>query len=298
MFIYIPPALDTQTLQYSFVDRFGTEHDLTWNTSPNLFVPKGTKGLGLPDVDLVLEKAPFDPGSYLRYTKTGPLEIQLPLVIHHTSPETVLTIAENVRDWFYTGDERGSSPGYLRVKRPQDGTTRQIAVYYKNGLLGDMEEGSPLYVPYVITLVAPNPFWTDLEYSEMTFTSGDFSFTQLVTNVGDMDAYTIWTVGGPVYDFSITNTTTGKSISLTAQGGYSVLSGESITIDTRPAPERNRPPVYSDDGTNLYAIVEPTSSLQLWLVEGNNQIMLRGAGKTGSTTVHLQWLPKYRGVLR
>lgn len=79
--VYVPAASSSSgVLQYAWIDPSGTEHDLTRNTSPTLFVSRGSRGLGAPPVELVLDKLPFSGGSILRYAQTRPLEIDLPLV--------------------------------------------------------------------------------------------------------------------------------------------------------------------------------------------------------------------------
>lgn len=297
--IYIPPASSAvDIIQWAIIDRNGTEHDLTWNTSNQIFVPRGTKGLALAPTDLVLDKLPFSAGSKLRYIKTQPLEIDLPLVINKSSLISAMTSAEEIRNWFFTGDERNKTPAYLKITRPQDNEARQIAVYYNGGLEGDLEDGSPTYIPYIIKLLAPDPMWTAAQPTELAYDSSDVNVDQFVPNPGDVDAYPIWVIGGPITNPSITNYTSGKFFSFTNSGGLTISAGGFIIVDTRPQFERTTLPVLDQDGTSQHAKLTVTSSLETWLLPGSNQMRIGGFGTSGSTTVSLSYTPRYRGVLR
>jgi hypothetical protein len=297
--IYIPAssAALAGSIQWFIVSTDGVVHDLTWQVDRQIFVPKGTKGLGSADVELILEKLPFSPGSKLRYIRTSPKEINLPLVVSKPTLIEAMIAAENVRSWFYTGDERNSSPAFLRIKRPQDDVTRQIAVYYNGGLGGDLEEGSPTFIPYVIQLVAPDPTWTDMEPTELLYDDTDVGNVLVITNPGDYDAYPVWTIGGPITNVKINNLTTNKFIEFTT-GSLVVPLGEFIIIDTRPPTERTLLPVTDQDGISLYNLLTSSSSLETWFSPGANQIQITASGTSASTTIALSYLPRYRGVLR
>lgn len=298
--LYVPAqaSLVNNIIKWYIVDRTGVVHDLTWQTSSEVFVPKGTKGLGTAKTELVLDKLPFAPGSILRYIKTQPLEINLPLVIHKPNILEAMIAAEQVRNWFYTGNERNKTPAYLRVTRPQDNTDRQIAVYYQGGLEGDLDEGSPVYIPYVISLIAPLPYWTDVEPIELSYDNTYLGDIITINNPGDFDGYPIITIGGPITNLVIANLTTGKQLSLTNNGGLTISASDFVSIDTRPAFIRNVLPITNQDGTSLYSYLSNDSSVELWLQPGANQIRVSGTGGTSSTTISINYTPQYNGVLR
>jgi len=293
----IPAATLTGILRWDWVDPDGNVHDLTQATSPNLFVSRGTGGLGSPGVELVLEKLPTSAGSLLRYAKTKPLEITLPISLAATTFSGLLTAAETLRGWFDTGNERERTPGYLRITRPQDDAVRQIACYYTGGLDGDLNDGSPTWTPLVVSLTAPDPYWTDVEETTETYATADVGDDLSVINVGDFDAYPVWTITGPASAITLTNTTTGKRLALTAGTGLSVLSGELLTIDTRPASQRTALPITDADGLSYFDRLTAGSALW-WLVPGQNHFEIEASGTDGTTEIELSWLPRYRGVLR
>lgn len=134
MLILVPVAPSASgTLRFDWLDPRGVLRDLTRETSPSLFVSRGSAGLGTPGVEPVLEKLPSTAGSIHRYTQTKPLEIDLPLSVHGTTMGDVLTAVENLRSWFDTGNERDRAPGYLRITRPSDDAVRQVACLYAAG---------------------------------------------------------------------------------------------------------------------------------------------------------------------
>lgn len=299
MVFYVPPAsaLPSGTLAWALVDPDGIEHDLSQTTSPNLYVSRGTSGLGSPPVELVREKLPTLPGVVARYATTGALELDVPVSVHGSTPADLFGRVELLRRWLDTGGEQQLTPAYFRVRRPQDDAWRQIAVLYQGGLEGNMEPGSPTWAPYVVSLLAPDPYWTDLVDTEIVYDSGDFGISQAIINDGDFDAYPVWTITGPASAITITNQTTGEAFSLTDNGGLSIAAASQLVIDTRPSNLRPGGQVTHDGDTAIFDRLTPTSSL--WhFTPGQNNFTLAASGATGSTAVHLAWLPRYRGVLR
>lgn len=299
--IYVPPAsgLLTNIIQWAIVSTDGTVHDLTWQTDRTIFVPRGTVGLGVAPTELILEKLPFMRGSKLRYVRTNPIEIELPIVISKPSLVEAMIAAANVRSWFYTGDERDNAPAYLRITRPQDNEVRQIAVYYNGGLEGDLDEGSPNYIPYVISLLAPDPTWTDTDPIELTYTNSSIGNIEIITNPGDFDAFPIYTIGGPASNIDVFNLTTGKHTALVSNGGLTLTAGGFVIIDTRPATERTTLPIIDQDGTSQYSkLTQGTSTTENWLQPGANQVRVSANGTSASTTIAVSYLPRYNGALR
>ncbi len=285
------------TLKFEWLDPGGVLRDLTRETSANLFVSRGSAGLGAPGVELVSEKLPSTAGAIHRYTQTKPLEIDLPLSVHAASFASLMATMAELREWFDTGDERRRTPGYLRITRPQDGEERQIACLYAGGLEGDLNEGSPTWAPVVVSLVAPDPYWTDVTPTEAVYDQSDVGVPVAIINSGDFDAYPIWTLAGPGSAWSITNTTTGKSFALTADSGLTLVAGDELTIDTRPAGQRQNLQILSDDGVSMFSKVAAGGALW-WLAPGSNTFIIAASGVTADTAIRLQWLPRYRGVLR
>lgn len=284
-------------LRWEWVDPTGVVRDLTYQTSPNLFVSRGTAGLGVPPVTLNVEKLPTMPGGVARYTATGPREIDLPIHVSAASLGALELAVEYLRAWFDTGDESGRRFGYLRITRPSDDGVRQVACLYAGGLEGDLEDGGPTSCTKVVSLLAPDPAWTPTADEEATYDQSDIGVTQAIINLGDFAAYPVWTITGPASAITLTNATTGKTLALTANGGLALGTAETLTIDTRPPYQRSTLAVIDDDGTAHSNKIAPGGSL--WhFAPGQNNFTIAATGATVDTAIALAWLPRYRGVLR
>lgn len=293
----ITPTPAAGQLQFAWLDPTGTLRDLTRESSPNLFVPVGSVGLGSPRNEVESEKLPFAAGNVVRHIRTQPIEIQLPIIIYKTTYASVISQADQLRTWFDTGDEISGHPGYLRITRP-DETVRQIECYYRSGLEGNTQEGSPTYVPYVIDLFAPDPTWTDTEAVSESYINTDFGTSLLINNEGDFVSYPIWTITGPASSIVLSNTTQSKTLTLTANGGITLDPGEQLIIDTRPYQQRpSHLQIYDLGNNNLFSHVTATS--QFWnFTPGVNRFTVSASGTTAATELQLQYLQRYRGVLR
>lgn len=296
--ILLPPLALSGILQYSWVDRFGSVHDLTYQSSPRLFVDRGTTGLGTPGVELVDDKLPQAAGSLVRRIGTQPRRIELPIHIREDTLAELIARVDQVRNWFYTGDERLLQPGYLRVTRPND-EIRQLQCYYAGGLDGDMDTGSPVFTRFIVSLYAPDPWPTAPAADTAGWLSTDVDLpTVSVLNDGELDAYPIWTITGPATQVNVNNTTTGKGW-LYSSGlvGFNLAAGKTLTIDSRPASFRTTLPVLDSDGVSRYTSFHPASSM-FTLQPGTNNLDITFVGNSGATRLDVEWVPHYQGLLR
>lgn len=287
----IPPVSASGILRFEWVDPGGTTRDLTWQTSPRLFVARGATGLGMAEVEFAADKIPYASGSLVRHVNVPPRRIELPIVVREDSIGDLVLTVDDLREWFGTADERVRDPGYLKVTRP-DGSVRKIAAYYAGGLEGDMGAGGTGWTQYVVSLYCPDPWATADEETVLTYTTADLPTFSMI-NGGELDAYPIWTITGPVAIASAANVTTSKSWTHDAQ----LAGGETLIVDTRPASIRTTSQVYDGTGANRYADLNPASSL-FWLVPGQNNLAAALTGTSGATEVELRYLARYRGLLR
>lgn len=307
----VPPSSPTGVLRYEWVDPTGTVRDLTHATSLARFVTRGSRGLGGPEVDVVVEKLPFQPGGMVRHVGIQPGRIELPLLIQEQGIGDLIGAVRTVRGWFRTGDERTRTPGYLRVTRPDD-SVRQIGCFYAGGFEGDTSDGGTDWAPYVISLLAPDPYWTDPTDTVLTFAQGDTvsswfdtpyiwgSLTAsdvfsepLVINGGDVEAYPVWTVTGPGTNPTAYNRTTGKLWQL----NITLLAGETVTVDTRPARDRGNVEIIDNYQNNRLRDLSNTS--KLWTLQaGGNYLTLSMGNTTGASSMAMAYHARYEGALR
>src|SRR6185503_7583931 len=157
--LFIPAAPVAGEMLIKWRDPNGVLRDLSRNTSPNLFVPAGSAGMGSVKFDITDEKYPLTAGTFIRQINTASRLIELPIVIHEDTFNGALLAAEDLHTWFQTGNESEKTPGYLEVTRP-DGSVRKIAAYYTDGLTGDLSQGGPNWFKTVARLYCPDPYPT------------------------------------------------------------------------------------------------------------------------------------------
>lgn len=297
----VPPSTPTGTLRYYWRDPGGTTRDLTQATSPNLFVSKGATGLGDVDVELAAEKIPFASGKLVRHAGVPERVIDLPITVIEESMGDLVLVADALRTWFATADERRLRMGTFGVIR-QDDSVREIAAHRIGGIGGDLGRGGPAAMTYVVSLYCPDPFPTAGEDAVATYGQADFGDEIVIINDGELDAYPIWTATGPwsgsvtpgFVAYEVENTATHEAFSFY----FALSAGVSVIVDTRPASSRTNKAIRRIDDLNLFGFLNPNPSLW-WLAPGENRFRITMAGgTTGGTSVELRYLPRYRGLLR
>lgn len=295
--ILIPPSTISGQLQYHWLDPRGTLRNLNREGSPNIFIPRGSVGLGAPEFDLVSDKYPFFAGSYLRHINTNPRDIQIPIFVRSDSLGGLALSVEDLYSWFDTGDETNRTPGYLRVTRP-DGSVRQIALYFKGGFLGDTEEGAPTWTQYILEMFAPDPYPTGPDVITSVYpqaVSGSFSVGLM--NVGKLPAYPIITAHGLFTSINVQNATTNGIV-----GFFAATSAtRELIIDMRPDELRQGLAVYDDLGVNKISTISISPGAEtFWhLAPGVNDLTILFSGATSpETLVTIDYLPRYRSLLR
>lgn len=298
--LILPPAAPSPTtdLVFTWVDPAGSVHAISGNAS-GVNVELGERGLGLPEFSLLEEKLPFAAGTLARQGIIAARTITLPLFLSAATPLDLQTLIDDMYTWFATADETSHTPGYLRIQR-RDGTTRQIACYYVGGLEGDLEptNAGDTWQSVAITLRAPDPWATDTFDSTDSYDSSDFGVPKSIINAGQLDAYPVWTLVGPMTNIDLVSATQNKSLTLTADGGLTLLLGDTVVIDTRQSPPRETLQIYNlDTGVSHYAKL--TVNSEFWLfVSGSNIFTLNISGATVDSRVDVRWLQRYRGVMR
>lgn len=295
----MPPLLilhlsaNAGTIKFDWMDRNFTIHDLTRDTSPLVFVTKGTKGLGQSPVNFEDEKFPLLPGGALRHIATRPREIELPIIVRETNLTDLMIKVAQVRDWFYPGNELNRYGGYLRIT-PPDGELRQIFCYPREGLEGDLEAGGLIFTQLVITLVAPNPYFTAPDEETASWTNDSNPQFESIINSGELETYPVWKIHGPATSVNINNLSTGLGwLYADSLAGWSIPSGKYLQIDTRPASQRTTLPVIDSDGVNRYSSFHRASTMFKFSA-GQNDLSIAG----DHSLLEVEWLPLYHGVLR
>lgn len=280
----------------------GTIRDLM--DIPNVGVLVGRSGFDMPPVEHVTDRVPLRAGARHRTVLTGPRSLDLPLHFEALTYEAFRTKLRDIEAWFYPDPRKGA--GKLRVVSPL-GDTREITCWYESGLQGNeaVNAAGLIWRDVVITLYAPDPFWYDSAPTVANYTLGtpavffpllpikltrvDIFSSAVANNPGDVEAWPVWTLTGPMTGVVLTNKTPDPDqvVDMT----YTLLAGETITIDTR----EDKRTVVKNDGTNLYGNL--TAASYLWpLQKGANEIQIQMAGATADSKVNLSFQARYIGV--
>lgn len=267
-----------------------TELDCEWDATGRFAPPPVFEADGVPG----------QPGQRLRAVRHDVHEFAMKFWLYDTTEAALRT---SLRDIISKMDAtRGI--GRLRVIAP-GGDSREIFCRVSSGLgLSEVlgEDAGIISQRISATFIAHDPYWysvgdTAIVYTGNTEVSTFFPFFPLrlsssavfvndasVNNPGDLEAWPVWTISGPGSNIVISNLTTTESLTLTTV----VTAGQSVTIDTRPGAKT----VLNDDGTSLFPLMSPTSSL-FSLAKGDNHIQVSMDSTSTTSSIRLAFRPRF-----
>lgn len=271
---------------------------------PSIGVQPGRSGAFMPPVRFSEDAIPYEHGARVRNATFGVREVDLPLYLRGESEDALRVAVRALLGKFDPLDDDGR----LRVTRP-DGTARELYCRYSRG--GELVEDSRNYgittCRAVITFRAANdPLWYDVNPVNQQFVVGApvsffpgtpfrlssssiFSTSTPIDNTGDVETWPIWILQGPGNNIVLRNLTTGEKTEF--QSSFSLLTGETLTIDTR----LGRRSVTKNDGTKLYNKL--TSDSSLWpIYKGSNNLSVDMQSTTVNSLVTLSYYRRYISV--
>jgi hypothetical protein len=215
----------------------------------------GFRGLGIPTTDLRITPSAGDGGTW-RSTRRGVRDLDLPLYVEGVDRGEV---EDKLRRLTAALDDRnGVSPKLLA--NYSDGTSYELEVHYAAGAETQYgAEAGATYCRWVITLRAPDPYWTSVqavsfslgastgtkgllpELDRLLVQSSQVLGTFTVDNPGDVPAFPVWTLEGPATNVAVSSSGIGWTYTETLAGG------DKITVNTGTATVKNAA------GTNKYA---------------------------------------------
>lgn len=259
----------------------------------------GARGLDMPTYQVFSDQSPAIDGEARRGTRALPREIMLPIAIYSDDSRAAFLARKRqlLRD---LNPQRG--PGTLTFTEA-DGSARTIAAYYSSGNEGseDLDSAGRRWTMYSCTWLAEDPYFAGAPIGKPYSVAGGGDFYPsgvpwavsddqilgsgiVVTNPGDVDAFPVWTLTGPLTEAVITNTTTGEEFTLTTTLG----STDTVVIDCR-----NRIKTVTLNGTtNLWPDLDDMASL--WAFQPDDNIVdLAITGATSATRVSYSLTPLY-----
>lgn len=287
--------------QIQWVAADGTTLTLTDRVAGYRVLAEATSGLTAPPYRLTTQRYAGVDGVAVQALSADAREVVLGVQIEAPDEATL----EQRRADLVRAMRPKAGPGTLVVAR-EDGTRRTLGCYYTSGLEGSDDRRSGLpgrWWRAAVHLLAADPwFYGDPQSVDVGLAAGGnfFPIFPLVlapsTVAGqftidlsgsDSPAYPLWTITGPGSSLTLTNTTTGRVITVNT----SLSAGQSMIIDTRPGQQS----VRLGDGTNLMGAV--ASDPALWpLIEDVNVVAVSLTGATTASRIAGAFQPRYSGA--
>jgi len=291
----------------------------TFDNSVDRFLLSTATGTGMPTIEYITQRGPYQHGETVLDYRLRPRTIQLNhrrnACDRYSYWEVRADMLNLMRPNYHTGDQFG--PGRLRKILP-DGSIRDIYVLFDDGL--PFSSSSSVWdefsVEEQIRWIAHDPIffnpvtssvsWTldDLNHwilpwtfpGEFLFGGGIISETVDVTYTGTWLTYPTIVFVGPMNVPKLENLTTGEKIEL----NYNIPAGTVITVDLAYGVKT----VTDNFGNNLFGVITSDSDLANFHIaphpeatNGINQLRAVASNLTyGSSGVYVYWNTRYIGT--
>lgn len=290
-------------------DGQGEEISLTGYQSgawPTIVIQPGASGLDMPPFDLHSDDSPNLDGSIYRGVRAVQREILLPVFVYGIDRKTFLQFKRKL------ASALNPKNGHCVLTfMESDGVARRIQCYYKGGMEGN--ESSDFsgfrWISYGIQLAAMDPwFYGDAQvaaswsfgtslpflgtesFLPLTLSPGTQATDILtVENPGDIEAWPIWKLTGPLRSFTFTGPE-GTSWGIPANEDETdvLAEGRTLTVDCRPGFKT----VKDDLGINYFPALSANPSL--WsLPAGTSTVQTELVAGSGLASVAMSLNPRY-----
>lgn len=237
-------------------------------------------------------------GGVWRNSKRGVRDVDLPITVLGTDREDVESKLRRLAR--LTQDALGQT---VLAAEYSDGSSLTLGLHYVGGAetgAWGSDTGST-WCRWVMSFQAPTPYWESTTVQTFSVTSGNTGRgllpelsrlkvsssqalgTVSITNSGDVAAYPVWTITGPITDLTIT------SGALSFGFNTPLISGQTITVDTETGL------VTDDAGANSYAILNAAPKL-FAIQPGTSSITVLGTDTTSATRVSCSYALRYEVV--
>lgn len=251
-------------------------------------------GDAFPLVAHVTEDMPQQRGVYLKEVKTGYRDLQLIVKLRDTTRANMITKLRTLAATL----EPSKGDGTIQWTRDGAATYRSLICRYAGGMNQLKDFGGHIEIP--LQFRAADPFWlgTGGTYSwipaaivgeffplpPLVLSHSAIFAAETVNNIGDVEAWPVWTFDGPGTDIAIYNLTTNKKLQLT----ITVAAGKSITIDTRPGVKS----IVDESGNRLMSTLISGSAF-FPLAVGNNSIRVEYSGTSTGAAAGMTFEARY-----
>ncbi|WP_234019136.1 phage tail domain-containing protein [Streptomyces sp. Tu6071] len=268
----------------------------------------------MPPLALFSDESPNLDGAIFRNSRTSSREIMIPVYLHGIDRQSINALK---RQFFQA---LNPARGYCVLSFTEgSGVTRRINAYYKGGLEGsEGEESGFTFTRYGLTFTAMEPWFYADQVTSQQWTFGDsakpflsstraFLPLQVVSGVlggdgaanvvirndGDIDAWPVWALTGPVKSFSLVGPDGATVEALARADGSDVVpSGRTLTIDTRPGHKTAR----DDLGANFWDRL--STNPVFWAVEpGETRATVNVVAGSGMASISLSFRPRFASYI-
>lgn len=254
----------------------------------------GLSGMGIPSTVVRIDDSASDGGVW-RFSKRGIREMDLPVVVFGTDR---ISVESNLRRLSNLLHDK-SAGTVLRASYSTGEVWELTQGHYVAGAeTSKGEDANTAWTRWVITMQFANPFWIRQEpesisvgssgsirslipdLAEMRISGSQVTGSITVENIGDVDAYPVWTFQGP-----------SDSVLVTSQSGLSfeyaapILAGETIRVNTATGA------VTDDTGANAYANLAVAPKL-FTIPAGNSTVSVEAVGADATTLISLYYQPR------
>ncbi|MEU5186994.1 phage tail family protein [Streptomyces klenkii] len=274
---------------------------------PGILLQAGATGLDTPPYELHADSSPNLDGSSFRSARAAAREVMLPVYLYGVDRRSLKDLKRKLVSAL--SPKRGHC--VLRFVEA-DSQVRKLYCYYKDGMQGNesTENAGFRWAKYGIQLTAFDPYFyaDDLQVAEWQFNQGEGLLKKdrglfplrlsrgtladqavPVINPGEVEAWPVWEIKGPVRGFRFTSPG-GQAfgISTPADGSDAVAAGRVLTVDTRPG----RKTLTDDQGKNYWPLLDPAPSL--WPVEsGKTTVGISVTAGSGPASLKLTLRPRF-----
>lgn len=268
--------------------------EIVFTEAGDFVLTVGLSGMGIPSTSVRIDESASDGGVW-RFSKRGIREMDLPVVIFGIDRVAVESNLRRLSNLLH--DKSGGT--VLRATYSTGEVWELTQGHYVAGAeTVKGEDASVAWSRWVLTMQFANPFWIRQQaesfavgvpgtgrslipdLAELRVTGSQAIGEIDIENLGDVDAYPVWTFQGPA-----------DSVSVTSQDGLSfeyagtIATGSTIIVNTAAGT------VVDEDGVNRYSNLSVSPKL-FTLPAGNSAVTVEAVGADGDTLISLYYQPR------
>lgn len=268
--------------------------EIVFDDNGDFVLTVGLSGMGIPSTVVRIDDSASDGGVW-RFSKRGIREMDLPIVVFG---EDRIAVESNLRRLANLLHDLSSSTT-LRASYSTGEVWELSEGHYVAGAETTKgEDAGQAWSRWVVTMQFANPFWIRQQtesfsvgvpdtgrslipyFAEMRVTGSQAIGEIDIENVGDVDAYPVWTLKGPA-DF----------VEISSQSGLSFTYDAVIPAETTITVNTAAGTVVDQTGANMYSNLGPSPKL-FTLPAGNSTVNVEATGAETSTIISLYYQPR------